>query len=333
MQKIRVGIFFGGISPEHQVSLWSAQGILENINRKRFQIVQFWIDTRGTLWGSKNAISAVMHGKLEKLKRVNLSTLASTIDVAFPVLHGKGGEDGSIQGFFETLNIPYVGAEIASSVLCMDKAFFNTLMVNAGIRKPKFTVLDTRAEATLPSIRHLRYPLFVKPATTGSSVGISKILSQKQLMPAVRRAQKYGTKVVVEEAIRGCKEIEISVLGNSLATYRVSLPGRVIPHNAFYDYNDKYLNGKATFELPAKLPAKKVKEIQNTALRAYALAGCKGLARVDFLLDKKLNIFLNEINTMPGFTKISMYPKLWEISGLSYTKLITTLIDLALRAK
>lgn len=330
MQKIRVGIFFGGISPEHQVSLWSAKSIIDNIDKIKFKIVQFYIDKQGNIWQAENALNLILGGGSARLKKADLNKLSTIIDVAFPVLHGLGGEDGTIQGFFETLNIPYVGANVSSSIICLNKAIFNQLMTIAGIRKPKFVVINNFSSNNLSIIKKLKYPLFVKPATTGSSVGISKIKSKNQLDQAIKKASKFDQTVIIEEAVKNCREVEISVLGNSNKTYKVSLPGRIIPHNEFYDYNDKYLNNKAGFELPAKLPLKKIKEIQKIALTAYKLTGCRGLARVDFLLDKNLKVYLNEINTMPGFTLISMYPKLWEISGLTYKKLITKLINLAL---
>ena len=275
-------------------------------------------------------MNLILEKKFAQLKKADLNKLPTIIDVAFPVLHGLGGEDGAIQGFFETLNIPYVGANVSSSIICLNKAIFNQLMTMAGIRKPKFVILNEIKSKSLLQTNQLEYPLFVKPATTGSSVGISKVKSKNQLDQAIKKASKFDPTVVIEEAVNNCREVEISVLGNSVKTYQVSLPGRVIPHNEFYDYNDKYLDNRADFELPAKLPLQKIKEIQKIALTAYKLVGCRGLARVDFLLDKNLKVYLNEINTMPGFTAISMYPKLWEISGLAYRELITKLINLAL---
>ncbi|MFA6587943.1 MAG: D-alanine--D-alanine ligase family protein [Patescibacteria group bacterium] len=330
MKKIKVGIFFGSISPEHQVSLWSAQGIIKNIDRTKFQVQEFWIDKKGIIWQANNALDSVLKKQFSKLKNADLNKIPAMIDVAFPVLHGKGGEDGTIQGFFETLGVTYVGADVPSSTICLDKGIFNQLMSTSGLPKPKFVILNDITSKNLSQINRLKYPLFVKPARTGSSVGISKVASNRLLLKAINKAKKFDNKIVIEETIKNCKEIEISVLGNSEKNYKVTLPGRVIPHNDFYNYNDKYLDNHASFELPAKLPLAKIKEIQIIALTAYKIAGCRGLARVDFLLDRNLKVYLNEINTLPGFTPISLYPKLWEISGIPYKELITKLIKLAL---
>jgi D-alanine-D-alanine ligase len=337
MQKIKIGIFFGGISPEHEVSLMSARGIILNIDRSKFRVKEVWIDKKGRFWTGADVLKKAEHGKTRGLASLDLNSLSGMIDVAFPVLHGKGGEDGTIQGLFETLKIPYVGADVAASAVCLDKGLFNQLMVAHHIPKPDFVVLDYARDSKLSISQSMRYvrhkmgwPVFVKPVHTGSSVGISKAKKSKNLTEALRLAKQYDTKIIVEQSVENCTEVEVSVLGNSKKNYAVSLPGRVIPHSDFYDYDDKYKNGKAQFEIPVKLPEKKIKEIQNIALQAYQIANCCGFARVDFLLDKNLGVYLNEINTIPGFTPISMYPKLWSVIGLSYKRLITKLIGLAM---
>lgn len=336
MQKIKVGIFFGGISPEHEVSLMSVGGIISNIDKSKFKVVEIFIDKEGVFWTGKNVLAKVESHDFKTLVKLDLNTLVKKIDAAFPILHGKGGEDGSIQGMLETLGIPYVGARVVASALCLDKALFNQLMWVNGIAKPEFIVLDYERDSKKiinHKIRQIKQrikpPIFVKPARTGSSVGISKIKKFSEMIKAINLAKKFDLKIIIEQSIEQGKEIEISVLGNSKENYAVSLPGRIIPHKEFYDYNDKYKDNKTMFELPAKLSPSKIREIQSIALRAYTVANCQGFARVDFLLDKKQKVYINEINTIPGFTPISMYPRMWEVSGLSYKRLITKLIQLA----
>ncbi|MFH1142583.1 MAG: D-alanine--D-alanine ligase family protein [Candidatus Uhrbacteria bacterium] len=325
-KKIRVGIFFGGTSPEHDVSLVSANGIISNINKTEFSIKKIFIDKNGQFW--------------IKNKPLNLNSLSQIIDVAFPVLHGEGGEDGSIQGFFETQKIPFVGCGVASSAICLDKAHFNQIMFANGIKQAKFEILDFQYETCreinkkIESIKKkFKTPLFIKPARTGSSIGIFKINDVKMLKTKLNQSKKFDNKIVIEEGVRDAVEIEVSVFGNDIKDIKASLPGRVIPGAEFYDYDDKYINNKTTYEIPAKLSKTKIREITNLATKIYKLANCSGLARVDFLLDKQRNIYLNEINTIPGFTPFSMYPKLWESTGLSYKNLISKLIMLALNKK
>jgi len=337
-KKIKIGVFYGGISPEHEVSLVSADGVISNLDKNRFFVKEFFIDKKGSFWTGKDLLRSMMKNKKTKMQMVDLNKLVNTIDVAFPVMHGQGGEDGLIQGFFETLQIPFVGSSVCSSAICLDKSLFNQLMDNNGILKPRFVTIDFVRQTKIEQIKSIniikkafQFPVFVKPSRTGSSVGISRVVKFEDLLTAVDLAKKIDDKIVVEEAVNDCKEIEVAVLGNSVVDYAVSKPGRIIPANDFYDYNDKYKENKTRFELPVRLSASKIKEIQSIALQAYKLANCRGLARVDFLLDRKDKVFLNEINTMPGFTPISMYPKLWEISGLSYKNLLTKLILLALK--
>lgn len=336
--KIRTGIFFGGISPEHEVSLISVQGIISNIDKDKFQIVEIFIDKQGDFWTGKNILKKISEGRNKELDRVDLTTLSKKIDVAFPILHGEGGEDGSMQGFFKVLKIPFVGADIASSAVCLDKALLNKLTQAEGILNPKFEVIDYERESDgeirdkLFGIKKkFKLPLFIKPARTGSSVGISKIKNWKELGSAMSKAKKFDIKIVVEEGVENCKEIEVSVLGNGIGSFKVSFPGRVVPGKDFYDYDDKYKNNKAQFEIPAKLSKEMEKKIKQVALEVYRIANCQGLSRVDLFLDNKNRIYLNEINTMPGFTPFSMYPKMWEASELDYKNLLTKLIGLALK--
>jgi len=339
-KKIRVGIFFGGVSPEHEVSIASAKGVISNIDRRKFHVDEIFIDKKGKLWRGVNVLKKVQSGKHKLLRSLDINGVAGKIDVAFPVLHGKGGEDGSIQGFFEILNIPYVGAGIMSSSVGLDKEIFKKVMDASGIAQAKYGIIDWKYQdkgeikKTISKLKkELRFPLFVKPARTGSSIGINKARTEKDLEIFLSRSRKFDSKVIVEESVEKPGEIEVSVLGNGHSDIKASLPGKVIPGAEFYDYNDKYKNNKTVFEIPVNLPRRKIEEIRKLAIKAYKAVGCEGLARVDFLLDEKSKVYINEINTLPGFTPISMYPKMWEASGLKYKNLITKLLHLAMRNK
>lgn len=334
-KKIKVGVFFGGVSPEHEVSIMSSAGILEALDQNKFEVIEYYITKSGELLSSKQTLTDVQSNNHHALQLVKLSELAQHIDIAFPVLHGAGGEDGSIQGFFETLKIPYVGNHIASSVVCLDKAIFNKLCDTQQIARARYAILDHEYQTiieqqdVIKNVRLFTLPLFVKPARTGSSIGVTKVNQFESLQDAIIYAKQFDQKIIIEEAVINCSEIEVAVLGNDSDTIEISLPGKIIPGAEFYDYNDKYTNGKATFEIPAKIPAEQINLIQTLAKQAYKMAGCKGLARVDFLVNNS-GAYLNEINTLPGFTQISMYPKLWKASGLSYKDLLTKLILLAI---
>lgn len=336
-KKITVGVFFGGISPEHEVSLISARGILSQIDRKRFRVKEFYIDKQGDMWIGTNLISA-LEKKSAKLKPAELTTLRKQVDVAFPVLHGEGGEDGTIQGLFKMLGVPYVGCGVASSAVCLDKALFNDLMEAHGILQAKYVTIDlsvfnrkTNDQIFSQIEKTFHFPVFVKPARAGSSVGIYKVKTAKDLRQAVKKAGHVDPKVVIEESVENAMEIEVAVMGNTHKDIRASLPGRVIPGAEFYDYNDKYINNLTQFEMPAKLSKLLLRRIQELAKTIYVIANCEGLARVDFFVDKKGRVYINEINTLPGFTPISMYPKLWEATGIPYTKLLTMLIQMGLK--
>lgn len=319
MNRIRVGIFYGGRSSEHEVSLVSAKGVFENIDQDRFEVVPILIQKDGAF-------------------EISLSDLPSMIDIAFPVLHGIGGEDGTIQGLFESLGIPYVGCGVHASALCLDKITFNQLMDVHKVSQPRFAHIDhnhhhpKRVEDIVAKVpEELSFPVFVKPSRTGSSIGITKVKEVHELPQALEKAKEHDHRIVLEESVEDCQEIEVAVLGNDHETIEVSVPGRVKPAAEFYDYSDKYHDGKTQYELPADLPEEKLEEIQMLAKDIYGLAGCQGFARVDFLLDPDGTIHINEINTIPGFTPHSMYTKLWEASGLNYQDLITKLIHLGLK--
>lgn len=339
MTKITVGIFFGGQSPEHEISVMSAKNVIEAVDRKKFTVKEFWIDKKGVFWTGTDVLANVEKKHFKKIKHADLNTLNKQIDVAFPVLHGTGGEDGTIQGMFRMFNIPFVGADVMSSALCLDKAVFNEVMAYHGILKPKFIILDFRRQTSAEIKKNinlamrLHFPLFVKPARTGSSVGITKVKEKAKLATAFACAKKYDHKVIIEESVEGAYEIETAVSGNTINDFKVATPGRIVPSKEFYDYDDKYFDGKSYPEIPAPLPKKTMAEVKRLAIDAYRLANCEGLARVDFLVKKNGKIYLNEINTIPGFTQISMYPKMWKSIGLSYSNLITRLIELAIKLR
>nr|AIA18469.1 D-alanine--D-alanine ligase [uncultured bacterium] len=352
-RKIRVGVVFGGKSGEHEVSLQSAQSVVENLNLDLFEVLPIGISKEGT-WhvgiGAYNALGAPVPAQLltdgiseEEIKHIQPITQGpvlpemslSSIDVVIPVLHGPFGEDGTVQGLFELMNIPYVGAGVLASAVSMDKAMMKAVFAQAGLRQCKYEVVlrSNYERDAAPILEHIEnslgYPCFVKPANLGSSVGISKAKDRSELAQAIEVAAGYDRKIVIEEAVDG-REIEVSVLGND--NPQASLPGEIISGNEeFYDYNAKYVDGSSTMVIPAPLSSEQTEEVRALAMQAYRAVDGSGLSRVDFFLDRKTGEFLiNEINTFPGFTKYSMYPKMWEVSGLPYPELIETLIHLAI---
>jgi D-alanine-D-alanine ligase len=360
-KKLRVGILFGGRSGEHEVSLLSAASILKAIDRKKFDVVPiginkagYWLTegaAQGLLEGAapdqpgaataSQAFAATAHSALDRLN-VQGSRLdgRSALDVVFPVLHGTFGEDGTIQGLFELAGIAYVGSGVLGSAAGMDKDLMKRLFAQAGLPIVKHVSLlraeweNSPKKAIAKIEAALIYPVFVKPANLGSSVGISKVHDRKELGPALTEAAKYDRKLVVEQGVGGKKskarELEVAVLGND--NPKASVVGEIIPGKEFYDYEAKYLSEGSIPVIPAKLTREETKKIQQMAVSAFRACDLTGLARVDFLMepDGKRRIYLNEVNTMPGFTQISMYPKLWEATGVSYKDILTRLIELAL---
>lgn len=346
-KRLRIAILLGGKSAEHEISLLSARNICEAIDKKKYQPILVGIDKNGEWqlvqfpqekW--PKAIRSVRPNRRVTLvpgkKSCQLVALAgrrslTPVDVVFPILHGPFGEDGTIQGLLKLANVPFVGAGVLGSAVGMDKDVMKRLLREAGIRTAKFLVFDrsSLSEMKLDGIeQQLGLPLFLKPANLGSSVGIHKITARSHFDRAVKDALRYDNKILLEEYIQG-REIECSVLGNDHPI--ASLPGEIIPRHDFYSYEAKYLDEEgAELEIPAKLPADVVKQVQATAIKAFKVLCCEGMARVDFFLRNNREVIVNEINTIPGFTKISMYPKLWEASGISYTELIDRLIQLAL---
>ncbi len=366
-KKLRVGILFGGRSGEHEVSLLSAASILKAIDRNKFDVVPIgitkegrWLaaaDATGLLEGDKTSVARQMRAgdpdatPGAKLLHEGIPTLLApepgrqgpagkAIDVVFPVLHGTFGEDGTIQGLFELAGIAYAGSGVLGSSAGMDKDVMKRLFAQAGLPIVKHvTVLRSEWEksprkAIAQIEAALKYPLFVKPANLGSSVGISKAHDRKELGPALDEAAKYDRKLVVEQGVGGKKsrarELEVGVLGND--DPKASVVGEIIPGKEFYDYEAKYLSEGSVPVIPAKITRDEAKRIRAMAVAAFEACDLSGLARVDFLMepDGKRRIYLNEVNTLPGFTQISMYPKLWEATGIPYSALITQLIELAL---
>jgi D-alanine-D-alanine ligase len=363
-KKLRVGILFGGKSGEHEISLRSANSILKAIDRKKYEVVEIGITKQGR-WLQPSAAQALLSGEAPAIAKPKSKRLASVsaassqelaltespsalgVDVVFPVLHGTFGEDGTIQGLLELADIAYVGSGVLGSSAGMDKDAMKRLFFAAGLPlTPHVTLLRSEWRGDPKKcIRHLEksltYPVFVKPANLGSSVGISKVKSRADLAPALDLAASFDRKLVIEQGVGGPgikpRELEVAILGND--NPEASIVGEIVPAKEFYDYEAKYeLNGadESVSIIPAKLSATEAKRIRTMAVAAFRACDCAGLARVDFLMSpgskgQPAEIYLNEVNTMPGFTSISMYPKLWSATGLAYPRLIDRLIELAMQ--
>jgi D-alanine-D-alanine ligase len=343
MKKLRVAVIFGGKSGEHEVSIASAASIFKHLDPARYEAVPIKIekDGRWMLTGEvPKAISAAdVHRQVQTtaLQPIDpTTTLAGgNVDVVFPVLHGPYGEDGTVQGLLELANVPYVGAGVLGSAVGMDKAVMKTLFLAAGLPVAPYRVVLrpewTRDAAAVRArvARDLTYPVFVKPANLGSSVGISKARDAAQFDEAMTLALHYDRKIVIEAAVPKAREIECAVLGND--NPEASVPGEIIPLREFYDYEAKYMDANGSkLEIPARLSESQTEEIRRLSIEAFRACDLSGLARVDFLMDGTTGeTFLNEVNTLPGFTTISMYPKLWEASGLPYPALLDRLLTLA----
>jgi D-alanine-D-alanine ligase len=349
-EKIRVGIIFGGQSAEHEISILSARNVLAALDRLRFEPILIGIDKTGR-WLAQDAQRLLASAQDPRLARIEAglpiqmasplaapasSTLAtSKLDVVFPVLHGTLGEDGAIQGLFEVAGIPYVGAGVLGSAIGMDKDVMKRLLRDAGIPIADFRTVrrdrfDVDPQGICRDFAALGFPLFTKPANAGSSVGIRKVTNARNLEDAVRHAFEFDSKVIGEVAVNG-REIELAVLGGNPPT--VSIAGEIIVEHpdGFYSYDAKYIDEHgARLDIPARISSDQQARAQALALRAFDVLECEGMARVDLFLKEDGTLLVNEINTIPGFTAISMYPKLWAISGLSPTELVTRLIDLAL---
>lgn len=356
LKALRVGLIFGGRSGEHEVSLLSAQGVMNAIDKTKYQVVPIGITKEGRWLASGDPLKALSSGviaesnpalllaepsdrglmRLEDLEteRALSAVQVSQLDVIFPILHGPYGEDGTVQGLLELAGIAYVGAGVAASAVGMDKVLFKGIMEARGLPVVPYVVIlrktwEREPDEVLARVEaSLGYDCFVKPANLGSSVGISKAHDRAELRAALDDAARYDRKLLVEVAV-DAREIEVSVLGNDEPI--ASVPGEVVPSNEFYDYAAKYLDGESDLLIPAPIPNQTAEMIAQVAVEAYRAIDCAGMARIDFLLDRKTGrVYLNEVNTLPGFTPISMYPKLWEASGISYPELIDRLIQLAL---
>ncbi|MGH9572346.1 MAG: D-alanine--D-alanine ligase family protein [Candidatus Acidiferrales bacterium] len=350
-KRLRVGVLFGGRSGEHEVSLASAASVIRALDPEKYDVLPIGIAKDGR-WLVGNGAQNMLPEVLRTGERVFLPpdpTAATivpvqqgggrpsiTVDVVFPVLHGTFGEDGTIQGFLELAGLPYVGPGVLSSAVGMDKDVQKRLFEQEGLPiVPYMTIRRSDWEREPRAVVRLikkkfNFPVFVKPATLGSSVGMSRVKTAKELSPALNLASEFAMKILVERNVVG-REIEVAVLGND--EVKSSIPGEIVPHREFYDYTAKYLEQGTQLVIPAPLAKKQAAQFQDLAVRAFRAIDGAGMARCDFFLEKRTGrIFINELNTIPGFTSISMYPKLWEASGLPYSQLIDRLIELALEA-
>lgn len=367
MGKLRVAVVFGGRSGEHEVSLMSAQSIMNAIDRERYEVVPIGITRKGRWLVGGDPMKALLEGHVKDAESIHGAESGTAVvvsggsgsrttsnspvpvespdpgtmpvvaaaDIYFPVLHGPYGEDGTIQGLFDLAGVPYVGAGVAASAVGMDKAFMKMALQHAGLPVVDYIVFTdaqwSADEALLRERveRELGYPCFVKPANLGSSVGISRVTAPETLEQAVHEAFRHDRKVIVEQAALDCREVEVSVLGNDEP--QASIPGEIVPAKEFYDYEAKYMDAGSELIIPARIGEETAAKVRQMAIDTFRAIDATGLARIDFFVHKETEaIWVNEINTMPGFTRISMYPKLWEATGLPYPELINRLIQLGL---
>lgn len=347
-KRLRIGVLFGGRSGEHEVSLASAASVIRGLDAEKYEAVPIGIDKDGHWFAGagaqkmlsdvlKNGQRVMLPADPEGASLIPMNGAGSgplMVDVVFPVLHGTFGEDGTVQGLLELAGLPYVGAGVLGSAIGMDKDVQKRLCKEATIPVVEWiavarSVWEKQAKKVVAAVeKKFRYPVFVKPATLGSSVGMSKAHSRKELAPAIALAAEFGRKIIVERAIKG-REIEVSVLGNDEP--KASIPGEIVPHREYYDYAAKYLEEGTRLLIPAKLARAQTKRFREFAVQGFRALELAGMARVDFFLENRTGkIYLNEVNTIPGFTSISMYPKLWEASGIPFRELIDRLIELAL---
>lgn len=356
MKKLTVAVLFGGVSNEHEVSLNSAVYVLNCLLRSLFEVLPIGIMKNGRWCLYSGEIEKIGTGEWVKDEKNCKPVIFSSdpefkgflrlehgsrcflmkADCVFMVLHGRNGEDGRLQGFFEAARMPFVGSDALSSAMCMDKEITHRILESNGIKMSKYLVITKNELKNLKNFcyeveKNLNFPVFVKPANSGSSVGISKCGVESELKDAVLKAFKHDDKVICEQAIVNCQEIECAVLGNSEPEVAEFL-GEIKSTNEFYDYDSKYKNSSELL-IPANLSEETEKEVKEIAIKAFKTIGCKGLARVDFLISENEGVVLNEINTMPGFTKISLFPKLWEKSGLKGPSLVEKLVMFAIHGE
>lgn len=352
MNKIKLGVIFGGQSTEHDVSIVSGSSVIKNLNKEKYEIYPIYISKDGVWYHYTKDIDKVeifnIGEEPKEIEKIpNEMEVLKKQDVIFPVLHGLYGEDGTIQGLLELLKIPYVGCKVLASSICMDKVYAKMVFEKANIKQAKYIVLNSsnkdyiyideelnyvnmQTDAICKMVEEkLGYPVFVKPSNSGSSVGVNKAENKKELIKAIEIASKYDKEILIEEGIDG-KEVECAVLGTD--NPEASCVGQILSADEFYDYDSKYKNAESKTLIPADIDKQTEEEIRKTAVKAFKAVRGTSLSRVDFFVDRKTNeVYLNEINTMPGFTTISMYPKLWEYCNVKYTELLDKLVELALK--
>lgn len=350
MEQLKLGVIFGGMSTEHEVSIVSGTSIIKNLNKEKYEIIPIYLSKAGEWFYYDKKVEDIevlqVGDKIEEVKPIeNAINLLKSLDVAFPVLHGLYGEDGTIQGLLELLKVKYVGCRVLSSSVCMDKVYAKIIFEKANLSQANYVYIKAhngnytyvdhefnQENMELKQIAQkveqtLGFPVFVKPSNSGSSVGIKKASNKQELENAISYAAQFDTKILIEEEIIG-REIECAVLGNE--DVKATCVGEILPAEEFYTFDAKYKNAESRVVIPAEIPEDKQEEIKNLAIKAFQAVDGKGLARVDFFIRKKDNqVCINEINTLPGFTQISMYPKLWEHCGLPYSELLDELIELA----
>jgi D-alanine-D-alanine ligase len=337
LDKINLGLIFGGQSEEHEVSIMSARSVFKYAKNNKYNIIPIAVDKNGNWISSKESFNLLKNPNIKEVPKSNNTVnkglekfLENDFDTIFPLIHGPYGEDGKIQGFLELLEIPYIGANVLSSAIGMDKGVMKKLFDYNKLNQPDFITVkenDNYTEKLEGLMENNSFPLFVKPANLGSSIGISKVYNKQELDHAIKLAFKYDNKAIIENYIKA-REIECSVLGNDKII--ASLPGEIIPAHDFYDYQSKYEDDKTKLIIPADLDKNLIEDIKKISIKAFEIIEGTGLARVDFFLTDDNDIYINEINTIPGFTEYSMYPKLWEASGLSFSKLIDKLVEISL---
>jgi len=354
-RKLRVAVIFGGRSGEHEVSLMSARSVLSVLDPAKYEVTQIGITRDGTWLTGEDVLDKFENNKIDGLLSVMFSPDPSEsgiyilegfsglrkwtdIDVYFPVLHGTFGEDGTMQGLFELADVAYVGAGVVGSAVGMDKGVFKDVMLANDIPVvDMLVVLRREIESDMTAVieqaeKISGYPFFTKPANLGSSVGVTKCSNRSDLQEGLLEAASFDRRVLIQKGVQNVREIEVSVLGNDEPV--ASMPGEILPSREFYSYESKYIDGTSGYDIPAKLPDATTELIREYAVRAYKAIDCAGMARVDFFVEKDTDkVYLNELNSIPGFTRISMYPKLWEASGMSYAKLVDRLIELAIERK
>ena len=347
---MKLAVIFGGVSTEHDVSIVSGTSIIKNLDKEKYDITPIYIDIDGTWYKYKKNIREIdilkIGEKITEIEKIdNIINLLKSQDVIFPVLHGLYGEDGTIQGLFELLKIPYVGCGVLASSVCMDKVYTKVILDKAGIKQAKseyvrkyndkYIYVDKDFNETIYTLDKvceivedtLKYPMFIKPSRSGSSVGVNKANTREELKNVVEFASKYDKKILIEQGIFG-HEVECAVLGNEDAV--ASSVGEIKSADEFYDFDSKYINSESKTLIPAEIPEEKIEEIRKLAVKAFKAVDGKGLSRVDFFVENETgSVILNELNTMPGFTNISMYPKLFEHAGIKYSELLDKLIEYA----